>query len=111
MSDRSNGFADNFWGTICRAIKDFLNAFDVSAMALVGALTFFTMAMATVEIFGPAAWVTPEWWWGPSGIFFLVVVTLMGKHTLGYYISSKLNSPQGQPPVVSDTGVAKPAGG
>lgn len=96
--ERSNGFSDNWWGTFCRGIRDFLNAFDVSAMALVGALVVTTCIMAALELFLSAYYFTPDWWVGPSGVLFLVIVTLLGKHTIGYGIASKYNSPEGQPP-------------
>ncbi|MCK9361927.1 hypothetical protein M0Q28_06960 [Patescibacteria group bacterium] len=115
MADRNNGFADNFWGTFCRGIRDLLNAFDVSAMALVGILIIFTGAMAWVELLTQGIlFTTPEWWVGPSGVLFLVIVTLLGKHSTGFWIASKYNSPEGQPPALPpgapDPGGTKPAG-
>lgn len=114
MADRNNGFADNWWGTFCRALRDFINAFDVSAMALCGALVITTCIMAAIELLTPDNYVTPDWWVGPSGVLFLVIVTLLGKHTAGYWISSKLNSPQGEPPKIPpaapDPGGTKPPG-
>lgn len=113
MAERNNGFADNRWGTFCRGIRDLLNAFDVSAMALVGILIIFTGVMAWVELLTQGRlFTTPEWWVGPSGVLFLVIVTLLGKHTVGYGIASRWNSPKGKPPnlpsVAPDPGTTKP---
>jgi hypothetical protein len=111
---RNNGFMDNWWGMMCRAIRDLLNAFDVSAMAMAGILIVWTCIMATIELFTPSNIFTPEWWVGPSGVLFLVIVTLLGKHTIGYGIASKYNSPQGVKPELPseapDPGGAKPGG-
>ena len=93
-----NGFAENTWGRFCRGLRDFINAFDVSAMALVSILIIWTCIMATIELCTPDNWTTPQWWVGPSGVLFLVVVTLLGKHATGFWIASKYNSPEGQPP-------------
>jgi len=99
MGDRSNGFADNRWGVVCRALKDLINAFDVNPLALVAFLVVNTMIMAylhaTIDWFR-----VPDWWWGPTGVLFLMVVSILGKHTVGYYIASKLNSEQGEPPKI-----------
>lgn len=102
MSDRNNGFADNWWGTFCRGIRDILNAFDVSAMSLAGILIVWTCVMATIELLTPDNYVTPAWWVGPTGVLFLAVVTLLGKHTIGYGIASKWNSPKGSPPELAN---------
>jgi hypothetical protein len=106
------GFAPNRWGTFCRGIRDFLNAFDVSSMALASILIIFTGGMAWFELLTKGViWTTPEWWVGPSGVLFLVVVTLLGKHTAGFAIASLWNSPKDAPPelassVKSDQGSA-----
>ena len=102
MADRSNGFADNFWGTFCRALRDFINAFDVNPLALVAFLIINTMLMAWFHaIFD---WFrVPDWWWGVNGVLFMIVVILLGKHTAGYYIASKLNSEHGKPPIPAGT--------
>jgi len=93
------GFAPNRWGTFCRGINDFLNAFDVSSMALASILIIFTGGMAWFELLTKGViWTTPEWWVGPSGVLFLVVVSLLGKHTVGYGIASKWNSPKNAAP-------------
>jgi len=95
--DRNNGFADNWWGTFCRGLRDFLNAWDVNPLALVAFLVVQTMIMAYLHaIF---EWFrVPDWWWGLNGVLFLTVTVLLGKHTAGFLIASKLNSEQGRPP-------------
>ena len=97
MVERNNGFADNWWGTICRGLRDFINAFDVNPLALVAFLILNTMLMAWFHaIFD---WFrVPDWWWGINGVLFMIVAVLLGKHTLGFLIASKLNSEQGKPP-------------
>lgn len=109
MSDREDGFADNWFGTFCRGLKDFINAFDVNPLALVAFLVINTMVMTYLHaIFD---WFrVPEWWWGVTGILVMVVTLILGKHTVGYLIASKLNSPTGQPPNVQDPSAPKPPG-
>src|SRR5512145_2119369 len=99
MADRANGFADNWWGVVCRCVKDFINAFDVNPLALVAFLVINTMVMAYLHaIFD---WFrVPDWWWGANGVLFLIVAVILGKHTAGFFIASKYNSPAGQPPIV-----------
>jgi len=107
MADRSNGFADNFWGVICRALRDLINAFDVNPLCLVTFLVINTMIMAYLHaIFD---WFrVPDWWWGVNGVLFLMVVSILGKHTIGYLIASKMNSPQGEPPDIPDPSIKSP---
>lgn len=107
MADRNNGFADNWWGTFCRALRDFINAFDVNPLALVAFLVLNTMVMTYLHaIFD---WFrVPEWWWGVSGVLFMVIALLLGKHTVGYLIASGWNSPKGAPPNVPDPSAPKP---
>jgi hypothetical protein len=99
MMDRNNGFAPNWWGTLCRGLRDFANAFDVNPLALVSFLVVNTMIMAWFHaIFD---WFrVPEWWYGPTGVLFLIVTAILVKHTWGYTINSKYNSPAGVPPVL-----------
>lgn len=100
--DRNNGFAANWWGTVCRAARDAVCVFDVNPLALVAFLVINTMAMAWMHaIFD---WFrVPEWWYGMNGVLFLIVTVLLGKHTVGFLIASKLNSKPGEPPVTGDS--------
>ena len=95
--DRNNGFAENWWGTFCRGLKDFINAFDVNPLCLVAFLVIDTMLMAWFHaIFD---WFrVPDWWVGPAGILALMVGAILIKHTWGYTVASKYNSPAGAPP-------------
>ena len=62
MTERNNGFADNFWGTFCRALRDFINAFDVNPLCLVAFLVINTMVMAYLH--ATFDWFrVPDWWW------------------------------------------------
>ncbi|MFZ3043883.1 MAG: hypothetical protein WA058_02115 [Minisyncoccia bacterium] len=107
--DRNNGFAENWWGTFCRGLKDFINAFDVNPLCLVAFLVCNTMVMAYLHsIFD---WFrAPDWWWGVNGVLFLIVGAILIKHTWGYTVASKYNSPVGTPPNVPDPSAPKPGG-
>lgn len=108
-TDRSNGFADNWWGTFCRALRDFINAFDVNPLCLVAFLVIDTMIMAWLDsIFD---WFhVPDYWTGPTGILALIVGAILIKHTWGYTISSKYNSPIGEAPKTPDPAPPKAGG-
>lgn len=107
MVERSNGFADNWWGVFCRALRDFINAFDVNPLCLVAFLVCNTMVMAYLHaIFD---WFrVPDWWWGVNGVLFLMVGAILIKHTWGYSINSRYNSPTGEPPKTIDPSAPKP---
>ena len=101
--DRSNGFADNWWGTFCRGLRDIISAFDVNPLCLVAFLVCNTAAMAWIELLTQGTFfTTPEWWVGPSGVLFLVIGAILIKHTWGYTINSKYNSPAGAAPPPTD---------
>ena len=108
----TNGFIDNWWGTFCKCVRSFILIFDVNPLALVAFLVCNTAVMAWVELLTQGTFfTTPEWWVGPSGVLFLVIVTLLGKHTVGYLIASKYNSPQGENPnTPPDPTAPKPQG-
>jgi uncharacterized YccA/Bax inhibitor family protein len=109
----TNGFVENWWGDICKAVRSFILIFDVNPLALVAFLICNTAVMAWVELLTQGTlFTTPEWWVGPTGVLYLVIVTLLGKHTVGYLIASKYNSPQGTAPTqASDLSAEPKAGG